>query len=98
MKRMKVSVPWPEGLHLRPAAAVVKAAKSYKSSIRLRVGSKVADGCSILAIMLLSAGFGTMLEVEVSGEDEELAFNSMVQVFGPDEPEPDAVDDSDAII
>lgn len=81
MKRTKVSIVWPEGLHLRPAAALVKAAKAYKSSIRLRVGTKVADACSILAIMLLSAGAGTVVDVEVSGEDEELAFNSVVELF-----------------
>jgi phosphotransferase system HPr (HPr) family protein len=81
MKRTQVSIPWPEGLHLRPAASVVKAAKAYKSSIRLRVGSKVADACSILAIMLLSAGAGAMVDVEVSGEDEDLAFKSVLQLF-----------------
>lgn len=81
MKHRKLSILWPEGLHMRPAAALVRAAMAHKSSIQLRVGSKVADACCIFALMLLSAGFGASVDVEISGEDEDVAMESIVQVF-----------------
>ena len=40
-----------------------------------------------MAVMLFSAGAGAIVDVEVSGEDEALAFQSMVELFesGTDE-------------
>lgn len=84
MKRTNISIPWQEGLHARPAAKLVKNAQPFKSSICLKIGEKMADARSILALLLLSASFGTVVELEVSGIDEEQAFASVASVFDLD--------------
>jgi phosphotransferase system HPr (HPr) family protein len=81
MKRSQVRIPWSGGLHLRPAAKLVKQAKSFQSSISLKVGQKAADARSILAISLLCGTLGTVLELEVSGADEAPALAAIESLF-----------------
>lgn len=89
MKSIRVTVPWEEGLHLRPAAEVVKRARSFRSTIRLKTGGRFADARSILSIMLLAASFGMVVNIEVSGEDEALAVQSISAVFDSDQADVD---------
>jgi phosphotransferase system HPr (HPr) family protein len=81
MKRTRITVPWKAGLHLRPAAKVVKCAQSFRSSISLKVNERIADARSIFGILLLSATLGAAVELEVSGVDEELALTTMTSLF-----------------
>lgn len=81
MKHSQVSIKWTEGLHLRPAARVVKRARSFQSSILLKIGQRVADAQNILAIMLLCGTFGSVVDLEVSGGDEDEALAAIVSVF-----------------
>jgi len=65
------------GLHARAAAQLVQLSSRFRSEIRLtrpdRADEAVADGRSILAILLLAAGYGTRVEVTAEGEDEQEA-------------------------
>ena len=65
------------GLHARAAAKLVQLTRNYESEIVLlrNDGEKSieADARSILAILLLAAGFGTTILVRASGGDEEQA-------------------------
>ena len=81
MKLTQVRIPWEKGLHLRPASQLVSLAKASKSAICLRVGEKVADARSILAILLLCAVAGTVVDVEITGEDEGDVLCSINSVF-----------------
>ena len=81
MRRTKVSIPWEEGLHLRPAATIVKMTRQFRSQIQLRLGEKIADAGNILTIVMLAASFGTALDVEASGPDEQEAMAAVVSVF-----------------
>jgi phosphotransferase system HPr (HPr) family protein len=81
MKRSKVVVLWREGLHLRPAAALVQVAKQFRSVIHLRCGGKIADLRSILSVLALCATMGTGLDVEAAGDDEQDAIQAIEQVF-----------------
>jgi len=81
MKRSKVVVPWAEGLHIRPATAVVRLAQSLRSIVILKCNGKIADARSILSILLLCASMGTAIELEVRGEDEERAIAAVESVF-----------------
>jgi phosphotransferase system HPr-like phosphotransfer protein len=45
------------------------------------VGAKVADARSVLSLLLLSAVAGMLVEVEISGEDEEAVLMSITSVF-----------------
>ncbi len=81
MKNFKVTVPWKEGLHLRPAADLVKTAQKFRSAISLRYEDSIADLRSIMSIIALCAAAGSVLEVEASGEDEEIAARAVAEMF-----------------
>ena len=81
MIRSTVVVMWRNGLHLRPAAALVKMAANFHSTVVLRCGEKVADLRSILSVLTLCAGMGTGLVVEVAGDDEREAIQAIARFF-----------------
>jgi phosphotransferase system HPr (HPr) family protein len=81
MKRSTVVVPWREGLHLRPAAKLVRLSKQFRSAIFLKCRGKVADLRSILSIISLCATMGTILDIETIGDDEHDAARAVEQVF-----------------
>jgi len=81
MRKNVISIQWEKGLHLRPAAKLVKEAKSFKSSIQLKVNERTADARSILAIMMLSASIDTLVEIRATGNDENEAISAMSSIF-----------------
>jgi len=58
------------GLHARAAAKLVHTAARFKSSIKIRKGDEEVDGKSILGILLLAAGRGSVITARAEGEDE----------------------------
>lgn len=85
MKEAQVRISWKEGLHLRTATQLVRRAQHFQSSIHLKVGERIADARSILAMLLLGASLGTVVDLQVHGEDEDVALASLVAVFDPEE-------------
>jgi len=81
MRRTQCVVRWKEGLHLRPASRLVSLAKASKSAICLKVGAKVADARSVLAILLLCANVGTVVDLEINGDDEDIVLTAVTRVF-----------------
>lgn len=81
MKQTQFRIPWKEGLHMRPAAQLVRLARASKSLVWLKVGAKVADARSILAVLLLCAVAGMVIDLEVNGEDEGSVLTSIAAVF-----------------
>lgn len=65
------------GLHARAAAKLVHAAARFKSDIKIRKGEEEVDGKSILGILLLAAGRGSIITVKASGEDEAAAVDGI---------------------
>lgn len=63
----------PEGMHARPATAMVKLAKSFGSVIVLKFGDKSARLNSLLAILSMGIKGGSTIVVEIEGADEEAA-------------------------
>ena len=70
---------------MRPASRLVQLALASKSVVCLRVGEKVADARSILAILLLCAVVGTVVEFEINGEDEDAVLTAITSVFDPED-------------
>ncbi|MBI3875575.1 MAG: HPr family phosphocarrier protein [Verrucomicrobia bacterium] len=81
MKIARVIVRWPEGLHLRHAATLVKLGQNFQSTIRLKCGEQIADVRSIISIVALCATVGMALEIEAVGDDEQDAAQSVAQLF-----------------
>ncbi len=67
----------PAGLHARPAAAFVREARRYLATIRVRRDGDAVDAKSILGVLSLGAGQGSVIELEVSGADERAALAAL---------------------
>lgn len=77
------------GLHARAAAKLVTLASSYKSDIQLSSKGKLANGKSIMSVMMLAAAKGSEISLIIDGEDEQEAFTALRhlvdQRFGEEE-------------
>ena len=81
MKMETAQVTNPQGLHARSAAAIVKLATLFQSSIELKNGAKVANAKNIMALLLLEASKGTQLTVCTDGNDEAQALAQMIRLI-----------------
>jgi len=61
------------GLHARASAKLTKLAGSFKSEIHLSRNSRRVNAKSIMGVMMLAAGPGSEVEIEVEGVDESEA-------------------------
>src|SRR5213596_1690385 len=69
------------GLHARAAAKLVHCAARFKSDIKVRKGDEEVDGKSILGILLLAAGRGSVITVTANGEDEQEAVEAIEKLI-----------------
>jgi len=70
------------GLHARAAAKLVASAAAFSSSIQIGKDGQLVDAKSIMSVMLLAASKGTVLNIEISGSDEQeawLAIQTLIQ-------------------
>ena len=78
-----VKVVNPLGLHARAAAQLVRLAARFRSTITLKRqdSGAFANAKSILSVLALAAPIGTTLLIEIDGEDEQEACDSIVSIF-----------------
>ncbi len=57
------------GIHARPAAMFVRTANKYRADIVVEKDGQEINGKSIMGLMMLAAGQGSVLKVTASGED-----------------------------
>ncbi|HEY3052166.1 MAG TPA: HPr family phosphocarrier protein [Thermoanaerobaculia bacterium] len=69
------------GLHARAAAKLVHTAARFKSDIKVRKGDEEVDGKSILGILLLAAGRGSVITIRADGEDERDALDAIEKLI-----------------
>jgi len=69
------------GLHARAAAKLVHTAARYKCDIKIRKGDEEVDGKSILGILLLAAGRGSVITLKADGEDERDALDAIEKLI-----------------
>jgi phosphocarrier protein HPr len=76
------------GLHARPSASFVQTASRFQSDIKVEKDGQVADGKSILDLMMLAAAQGTQIKIRVDGEDAQEALKALEELierqFGED--------------
>ena len=77
------------GLHARASAKLTKLAGSYQSQVFLSRNGRRVNGKSIMGVMMLAAGLGSEVEIEVEGPDEQAAMEGLrdliVNKFGEGE-------------
>ena len=69
------------GLHARAAAKLVGVANGYGAEVTLDKQGQRVNGKSIMGVMMLAASMGTVLQLQVDGEDEEDAMRSLVTLI-----------------
>ena len=69
------------GIHARPAAVLVQAAKDFGCNIYFEKGSHKVNAKSIMGILTLAASYGTELKVICDGENEAEAIDIIVRLF-----------------
>jgi phosphotransferase system HPr (HPr) family protein len=76
------------GLHTRAAAKLVDIAKRYASRIELVFNDRVVDCKSIMGVITLGAQKDNVVDVMITGEDEEQAIEAINKLvdgkFGED--------------
>lgn len=61
------------GLHARASAKLTKLAGGFASEIHLSRNNRRVNAKSIMGVMMLAAGLGSEIEIEVEGPDEDAA-------------------------
>lgn len=69
------------GLHARASAKLTKLAGSYQSQIFLSRNGRRVNGKSIMGVMMLAAGVGSEVEIEVDGPDEQVAMEGLRELI-----------------
>ncbi len=69
------------GLHARAAAKLVHVAARFRCDIKIRKGDEEVDGKSILGILLLAAGRGSVVTIRADGEDEREAVDAIEKLI-----------------
>jgi phosphotransferase system HPr (HPr) family protein len=67
----------PEGMHARPATALVKLARQFKAVILLKKGIKEVKMNSLLNILSMGVKGGEVVTVSIEGPDEEAAAEAL---------------------
>ena len=69
------------GLHARASAKLVQTLHGYQSSVFLVHRGKEVNAKSIMGVMMLAAGLGSVLTLRADGADEESALQALVDLF-----------------
>jgi len=81
MTELSVKIINRAGIHARPAAVLVQAAKDFKANIYFEKGRDRINAKSIMGILTLAATYGTELKIIAEGVDEESAVNVIARLF-----------------
>ena len=65
------------GLHARPAALFVKTSNRFKSEVWVEKDGEEVNGKSIMGLMMLAAGHGSVLIISAEGPDAEVALTAL---------------------
>ncbi len=69
------------GLHARAAAKLTKLAGSYPCEVWLSRGPRRVNAKSIMGVMMLAAGIGSTLEIDVNGAREQEAMDALLALI-----------------
>jgi len=66
------------GLHARASAKLTKLAGGYACDVWMSRGERRVNAKSIMGVMMLAAGIGSVVEIETDGKDEQAAMDALV--------------------
>lgn len=71
----------PKGLHLRAATIFSGEALKFKCSVKIRSGNATLNAKSVLGVLGTCAKYGDEVEILCSGEDEEKAAETLIEIL-----------------
>ena len=74
---MAVEVTNERGLHARASAKFVKLAATFDAEVTVTKDGQTVDARSIMGLMMLGAGIGSVLELTAEGPDAEAALDAL---------------------
>nr|WP_010132481.1 HPr family phosphocarrier protein [Microbulbifer agarilyticus] len=77
MQKSRITIINKLGLHARAASKFAQTSARFSSEVKVHCQGKAVDGKSVMALMLLAAGKGIELELEVIGRDEDAAHEAI---------------------
>ena len=77
MIKSSISISNKLGLHARASAKLTKLAGGFVSEIHVAREGRRVNAKSIMGVMMLAAGLGSLVEVEVEGSDEKAAMTAL---------------------
>ena len=80
-REVGVALPETVDLHARPAAAFVRTAMRYSSSVWITVDERQADAKSLLSVLALGVKRGTTLCLRAEGEDAAAALDALAETI-----------------
>lgn len=69
------------GLHARASAKLTQLAAKFQSEVWMTRNKRRVNAKSIMGVMMLAAGKGTTVLIEVNGEDEQACFDALLQLI-----------------
>jgi phosphocarrier protein len=69
------------GLHARASAKLTKLASGFRSDVFMTRNGRRVNAKSIMGVMMLAAGIGAEVEIEIDGEDEHTAMDALVALI-----------------
>ena len=89
LHRIEIVICNRRGLHARASAKFVKCAEQFEAEVRVTRGHETVGGTSIMGLMMLAAGIGTMIVMEAEGLQAEQALAALAALvanrFGEDD-------------
>lgn len=70
------------GIHARPAAQFVKTANKFDAEITVEKDGEEIDGKSIMGLMMLAAGHGSVLTITTDGQDADSSLKAIGDLIG----------------
>ena len=81
MARRSITIINKLGLHARAAARFVQTASGLNCDIHVKHGNREVNGKSIMGVMMLAAGKGSVIEIIAAGKDEEAALDKLEELI-----------------
>ena len=69
------------GLHARASGVLTQTAGTFKSEIWMTKNGRRVNAKSIMGVMMLAAGIGSVVTVETDGEDEQAALDAVLALI-----------------
>ena len=69
------------GLHARASAKLTKLAGSFQCDVFLTRNDRRVNAKSIMGVMMLAAGIGSVVEIETAGTDEQAAMSAITALI-----------------